>query len=66
MNSKWAEHRKRVDEYIRLGLTVSGGDRAAQNAARLVTQVTAEPREDIRALVAESFRDQLQPPCPRR
>ncbi len=34
MNSKWVEHRKRVDEYIRLGLTVSGGDRAAQNAAK--------------------------------
>lgn len=34
MNNTWLQHRNRIDEYIQLGLTVSGGDRAAQAAAK--------------------------------
>lgn len=34
MNSAWTAHRKRIEQYLREGRTVSGGDRAAQNAAK--------------------------------
>lgn len=54
MNAAWIAHRKRIDQYIREGRTVSGGDRAAQNAAKSAEKTaTAVAGEEQGAAGAE-------------